>query len=832
MWPVNLVQSSMEIGDCPHFLGDFMNYKSISKVVIILVILLSLGCSVNRADPFTPPDSSESCMESGRSHTIWGLWQFRVDPVCESVEVVPLRGAEHHLNALPFLEPPPSTNLTVEFLDFNGNQVTADIGLRHPFLGSDVFTGFDVCGIFITSGSVTGFDDPDLRMTGPGETRLLNPDGYSRWWNPSEFPVNTGTMESYNDGLLGTPDAVADFNCTLNGYKYFADGLSPGDGLELLDPAARGVFSAGQKNVRRYIILMESGLVFNYAVDACWKFPTGSAPYDIPEDFSLDTNRPESWRVDISETINTLWNDGADSGGILNLSLDVYDHLNSGMNVVKVESPGNFAMVSSGSPVGGGEGYSTFEIGIIDATPAEESIDLLITVESEKIGYGGLLPGKTVSAYFTCSVDVAPGEPVTGIYVDGDNTDDPLEDGSMPHPYDTIEEGINNAGTAPSFEDVYDIYVDPYEGGDYAAFSLKDDVQLHGDPWNDGAGKPLIVLTDEWVMGDNASGCLVENFIFAFEHTSQISGMLYMINLYDCDDITLKDCKFTGQMASQYSIALYLEHCDGFELNHNEFVGIRNKSLHDPGTHRLYALMVLNSDNGLIIHNEMHDIGYDDEGPQTTSNYTAAYMMFFLDESGDHCDNLQILNNLFYDYNDFSKTSGTAKNFFHVFGWGDTVGYISIPNFVWANNTADDISVIGDDTSAAGCASLSWGRRVDNTWTVKNSIISNMAPVSSITGSYHRGFWAEISATSVAVDYSCCYNLGSPGPGVTVDDYYDNFTKGTGSFGISDNEDPAYDMTPGPNWYHVTNTALVSDDDTEMGAFGGTYGDWTPPSQE
>ena len=61
-------------------------------------------------------------------------------------------------------------------------------------------------------------------MAGDGDMRLLNPDGYSRWWNPAEFP-NNGTIFGYNDGLLGAPDSYADYNNTLNGYKYFCDDL-------------------------------------------------------------------------------------------------------------------------------------------------------------------------------------------------------------------------------------------------------------------------------------------------------------------------------------------------------------------------------------------------------------------------------------------------------------------------------------------------------------------------------------------------------------------------------------------------------------------------------
>jgi len=40
-----------------------------------------------------------------------------------------------HLNALKFLDPPALLNLTLEAVQFNGSLISADIGLRHPFLG-------------------------------------------------------------------------------------------------------------------------------------------------------------------------------------------------------------------------------------------------------------------------------------------------------------------------------------------------------------------------------------------------------------------------------------------------------------------------------------------------------------------------------------------------------------------------------------------------------------------------------------------------------------------------------------------------------------------------
>ena len=270
-------------------MGARHNERCILRRLILLttiIALFALGCSGGNVTPSSPDIDTPRILESNGRHAIWGLWQGIIDPEAGTIDFKPLRGAALHLNALTFLEPPVLVNLTLDSLEFNGNIIEADIGLRHPFLGLTEFTGFDVCGIFISNGSLTGFSEPDIVMASDGDTRLLNPDGYARWWNPAEFPINQGTMLSYNDGLLGTPDGIADFSATLNGYKYFCDDLDdPHDPLDDITLPNRGMFTAGQKNVRHYTIeIGNSGLIFNYAIDACWKFPDGTPPYTAPDD--------------------------------------------------------------------------------------------------------------------------------------------------------------------------------------------------------------------------------------------------------------------------------------------------------------------------------------------------------------------------------------------------------------------------------------------------------------------------------------------------------------------------------------------------------------------
>lgn len=371
-------------------------------VSLFLFIAASCSSSGQPTQPEGPAGASPISIAhetQSSSHECWGLYQFFIDPDARTLEFVALREARMHLNALNFLEPSSPPLLALETVEFSGNSVTAGIGLRHPFLGLDEFTGFDVCGIVITDGNLFGFVDNEIRMAHPEETRLVNADGYSRWWNPKEFP-HTTTMFGYQDGLMGLPDEVVEYSSTINGYKYFCDDLDSDDPVFDVDVNSRGVFSAGQKNVRDFEIKWDQyGLIFNYAIDASWVFPSGDYPWDVPEDFGPNANRPEAWNIVVTETDNTLFNDGTFSGGDLSLSIDIYDWYNPELNILRVESPGCFDAVNVNTPTGGGPGYSTYEVDITGINPPEEYLDILITAECEVIGYQDMLPGRKVSAY-------------------------------------------------------------------------------------------------------------------------------------------------------------------------------------------------------------------------------------------------------------------------------------------------------------------------------------------------------------------------------------------------------------------------------------------------
>ncbi|MFH1675592.1 MAG: PKD domain-containing protein [bacterium] len=389
----------------------------LSTLVAVFILLAALGCS--GAGQVASPDltqPSERILSQSTSHQLWGYWQVAANPSEGTFEMVPDRTSLLHVNVVPLLEPPAGLKLKVSNLMFDGSKCNVDVTLVHPFPGLSQYIGFDVAGIFISKGTYAGFADPDLIMAGAGDSRLLNPDGYTRWWNPVEFSTPGLKLFRYRDGLLGNKNSIANYNCTLNGYKMFSNELGKNDDIMDSDPSTRLPFFDGATNTRHYTIDFSGGVVFNYAVDANWQMPDGDAPF-TPDDYAPDANRPEAWAISVSEIENTLFNNGSDQGGILSLAIDVWDHFNADLNTVTLDSPGNFDPISSLTPVGGGDGYSTYIIDIVDATPNPDSIDILVEIQSEVTGYTDALPDKPITAYFTYNAKVSGSttEPPTAI---------------------------------------------------------------------------------------------------------------------------------------------------------------------------------------------------------------------------------------------------------------------------------------------------------------------------------------------------------------------------------------------------------------------------------
>ena len=303
-------------------------------LLIILACAVMLGCSNS---PVTPTDTQvqeniSSSAPTESPHSLAGYYLLSYDTETGDLDVIPLRTAEVHLNMVGVLNSTMGVSVAgvpSEHDPPNGIFVF-DVTLTHPFETKSQFSGFDVKGIFITDGDkvIDGLNFADLN-----DTRLLNADGYTRWWNPTEF-TKPGIF-GFTEGRLAIPGNY--FTATCNPYKLFADRLGTNDELawvtdEPLDSdIGRSVFRAGESNTRRYRIQFKMSpgpqIYFGYAIDVSWAMPDPNPPNEIPDDFPIEANQPEAYRIALINYINTLYYDSESGygGGTIDIKVNVHD---------------------------------------------------------------------------------------------------------------------------------------------------------------------------------------------------------------------------------------------------------------------------------------------------------------------------------------------------------------------------------------------------------------------------------------------------------------------------------------------------------------------------
>ncbi len=387
-----------------------MHFRTAFSIYLIQIILFTAftGCG----NPGTPslPDTpgTQITNNTSQTHTCLGLWQFHIDPATESIDYIPLRTSEIHMNGLAFMEPPVGVALAIDqIVDFSSSVVTVDIKITHPYAGMDFATAFDVSGILISHGSLLFPFSDSLYFPGEDNVRLLNPDGFTRWWNPVEFPENAAKPHmGYIDGLLGKEHSEVDFNAILNGYKYFASDLSdPEASLSELDKSMRGAFIPGTSCTRRYQIGFTPGsLVFNYAVDANWAPADGGPPIVIPDDFPFSANRPEAYRIELQNVNNTLtWDPDLEiAEGAVAMSVYVYDWHNAGENMCCAFAQDDKLMgFCVPEPVDYGDGWAVFNMDMFPMM-MDSGDDILawFGIECEEYDYQGALPFEIQGVYF------------------------------------------------------------------------------------------------------------------------------------------------------------------------------------------------------------------------------------------------------------------------------------------------------------------------------------------------------------------------------------------------------------------------------------------------
>jgi len=423
----------------------FSRFTTTCIAACCLIVMFS-GCSQNPSTttPGTTPEFRDGAGVAGEM--CWGLWDVTIDGETGSIEMVPIRTAEFTANVVRFLQPPiaPIEFVTIQLnspeSDIMNGLITMDITLRHPFPGKTIFRGFDVRGIIMAEGGRTGIHDSGVKFAAPGQMKMVNPDGYSRWWNQAEF-TTYGTVFGYTEGHFAKAGFTA--TSTVNPYKLHTPSLKPTQPIYQLDPTTRATFPSVDGYAKRQYRLQFNKTQFpiyrfKYAVSASWSLPNPAyAPNYPAQAFDLLANCQEPYLVRVPEYVEIpYYVDEWVAGGDLEFLLTVGDWQATGGNVLNeishvwLESPTLFdapvdvrntmEFVESTTPT-----QATYRIRIEDMMPdGLENQQLLITVESASPNtFEPQIQGDTskfkwptapLAAYLLCDV------PVTNLTPEGD----------------------------------------------------------------------------------------------------------------------------------------------------------------------------------------------------------------------------------------------------------------------------------------------------------------------------------------------------------------------------------------------------------------------------
>lgn len=330
-----------------------IRYGWFYSVVIIAFGFLIAGCG-GHGDPVgvsTQWDPGQAGLSIGKEqaikvsdHILLGLFNCSIDTLTGAVEAVPMRTSDLTLNVNNLLNNN-SGSFTISNLDLNDfwtdGKISCDIVMTHPFYGLDQFNTFDWWGVFLHDGAsslnydgLTYSGGPDA---GENEAVLLNPDGYTRWFNQPEFDGDgLPILEYYPNNFSNLPLPTA----TLNPYKAYADNLGTEDNFVYWakDPDKvidRGIFRAGVTNARRYEFQFPMAgdspiLFFQFAVIARWAEGdptlTGLPTYYDPGDFPPEANAEEPFLLTVSTVASDLYYVNESTyGGDFRAELEVFD---------------------------------------------------------------------------------------------------------------------------------------------------------------------------------------------------------------------------------------------------------------------------------------------------------------------------------------------------------------------------------------------------------------------------------------------------------------------------------------------------------------------------
>jgi len=260
-----------------------MSRWTILAGVVVVFIFSLIGCSGGGHNPLSSsPDQGTGVTLDQRptqstNTFLMGYYDVIFSFETRTFEVLENRTAQWTLNIVPFMNQIPIPQFGVQFDNIVIYEddpevwgVDVDFKLFHPMPGLPQYDIYDVLCVLIcdSSGSIE-YNDLDIPVE-RDDTFMKNPDGYTRWFNPTEFTVDN--MVGYAAG--GFQNYAG--NATLNPYKYYSMGLdTDDDAFDFLASANNhaGIFSTGLGRRMELVfpLVPVPSVKFGYAVVAAWE---------------------------------------------------------------------------------------------------------------------------------------------------------------------------------------------------------------------------------------------------------------------------------------------------------------------------------------------------------------------------------------------------------------------------------------------------------------------------------------------------------------------------------------------------------------------------------
>lgn len=513
------------------------------------------GCSSGK-NPVTPdelPASQDPAISALQSnHTaLLGYFDIYFDSETRIFEAVVNRHAGYSLNIVPFLNMMEDPLFGIEFVNLSfgddlPGRLDVHVGFKitHPFAGVDQYNVYDLLGVVIADGHRT-LSNQGFKVARHGtDLYMKNPDGFTRWFNPTEF--TTELIFGYAPG--GYQNYAG--NATLNTYKYYALGHSSEDTFDFLagEENNHGLFESGWiRNMRLEFILPPDGegLSFGYAMVAAWEEQGPSGPY-----YPVHHNEALACHAEIADTV---WYETGGSGGDLEIdfSLFAWEHQPDTIRIEStvIDGVSTFDADSIGTLVN--EYVTSYHVQI----PAKADLqtykdhDVWIFAEYEDFDYSNDFPdiphaAGNLTAVFRFPVLVSTSDPEYDFYVTN-HMDFIWEEhegyGTMEHPFFHLSDALKYAD--PGDIIAVDAGAFPHAGWNFMD-SRYDDITIKAVNWYSASGRPGIEGQFILLNFRNSRNITIEGFkIFC---DASVIGGSSLIYIYKCEDITFRDCLFTS----------------------------------------------------------------------------------------------------------------------------------------------------------------------------------------------------------------------------------------------------------------------------------------------